>query len=417
MALEEIDLRGRSLPEAGTALLEAYDAAAEGERVTALLDDLRPALRMWLIEAGARHAIAEADAGTVRLVLVRARAPALTAAPGLHHIVSHPNGNLWAAGRDARVARIDGDSGEVAEIARVARKASHLAVDPSGRWLYLADFGGAELIVMDAGSLEVIARLPAPGGPQLPVSPAVGVVSVTGPGSGTVTIARKGRSGFSHRIVAVGAVPHHGATTTDGSHLLVACAGDGEVVKLDLDSGAVEGRIKAGAGAAHIAAHPDGARFYCANSFDGTLTAFSEDGEIFGTAPCGGWAHHPEVSHDGAHVFVANFLDDRVSVLDAATLARVGDLETEPYAHEIAISRDGQTLVLPGYGSDHIRLYDAATLELKSRIEVGASSPHAAFSRDGRWAYVTCSVDDHIARVDMKTGVVAGRLRLPPTAN
>lgn len=412
MTVKEIDLRGRSLPETGNALLKAYDTVAEGERVTALLDDLGPALRMWLIEAGARYAIAEADGGALRLVLTRARAPALTAAPGLHHIVAHRNGNLWCAGRDARVARIDGDSGEVAEIARVARKASHLAVDPSGKWLYLADFAGAELIVMAADSLEVIARLPAPGGPQLPLSPAAGVVCVTGPGSGTVTIARKGKRGFSHRIVAVGAVPHHCAATTDGRHLLVACAGDGEVVKLDLDSGAVEGRIKTGAGAAHIVAHPDGARFYCANSFDGTLTAFSEDGEVFGTAPCGGWAHHPEVSHDGAHVYVVNFLDDRVSVLNAATLARVGDLETEPYAHEIAISPNGQTLVLPGYGSDHIRLYDAVTLELKSRLKVGAGSPHTAFSRDGRWAYVTCSVDDHIARVDMMTGVVAGRLRL-----
>lgn len=412
MMVKEMDLRGRSLPATGTALIKAYDAAAEGERVTALIDDLGPALCMWLIEAGARYDIGEADTGTVRLVLVRARAPALTAAAGLHHIVSHANGNLWTAGRDARVARIDGDSGEVAAVAHVARKASHLAVDPSGRWLYLADFAGAELIVMAADSLEVIARLPAPGGPQLPVSPAMGVVCVTGPGSGTVTIARHGRRGFSHRIVAVGAVPHDSAATSDGRHLFVACAGDGEVVKLDLDSGAVEGRIKTGDGAAHIAAHPDGARFYCANSFDGTLTAFSSDGEVLGTAPCGGWAHHPEVSGDGAHVYVANFLDDKVSVLDAGTLAWVGDLDTEPYAHEIAISPDGQTLVLPGYSSDHIRLYDAATLELKSRIAVGAGSPHTAFSRDGRWAYVTCSVDDHIARVDMKTGVVAGCLHL-----
>lgn len=412
MAVKELNLRGRSLPETGTALLKAYDAAAESERVTALLDDLGPALRMWLIEAGVRYDVGKVDGGAWRLVLTRARSPALTAAPGLHHIVSHPNGNLWTAGRDARVARIDGDSGEVAEVARVARKASHLAIDPSGSWLYLADFAGAELIVMDAGSLEVIARLPAPGGPQLPVSPAEGVACVTGPGSGTVTIARKGRSGFSHRIVEVGAVPHDSAATRDGHHLFVACAGDGEVVKMDLDTGAIEGRIKAGAGAAHITAHPDGARFYCASSFDGTLTAFSEDGEVHGTVACGGWAHHPEVSRDGSHVYVANFLDDRVSVLNAGTLASVGDLETEPYAHEIAISPDGQTLVLPGYSSDHIRLYDTETLELKSRVAVGAGSPHTAFSRDGRWAYVTCSVDDHIARVDMKTGTVAGRIRI-----
>ncbi len=408
-----LDLTQHSVPEAGRTLLGAYDAAAPGDRVQARLDVLAPALHMWLIEAGARFDLHQDDADGVLLTLTRAQAPALTAAPGLHHIVSHKNGNLWTAERAARVARIDGATGEVMKVAAVAKKASHLAIDPDGKWLYLADFAGGELIIMDAETLTVAARLPAPGGAQLPVAAGPETVCLTGPGSGTLTIGRYINATWEHQIVSIGDTPHDSLSIDDGRHLFVACAGDGEVAKVRLDDGSIVGRIKTGAGAGHIAATPDGTRLFCANSFDGTLTAFSPDGVVFATVASGGWAHHPEVSHDGAHVYVANFLDDRVSVFDSETLGHVTDLETEAYPHEIAISPDGATLVLPGYSSDYARIYDAKTLRQRARVKVGAGSPHAAFTKTGERAYVTCAIDDHIAMVDIKTATVTDHLHLP----
>lgn len=419
-----LDLTGRSVPDAGRTLLAAYDAAAPGDRIAARLDALGPALHMWLIEAGARFEVQDTntdtetdtetdEGGPILLTLTRARAPALTAAPGLHHIISHENGTLWTAERAARVARIDGASGEIISIATVAKKASHLAVDPAGKWLYLADFAGAELVIMDAETLAVVARLPAPGGAQLPVAAGHDLVCVSGPGSGTLTIGRYVSGAWEHQIIKIGNTPHDSVVTKDGRALFVACAGDGDVAKIDLNDGKIIGRIKTGAGAGHIAAHPDGTRLYCANSFDGTLTAFSVDGQHLGTVPSGGWAHHPEVSRDGTHIYVANFLDDTVGVFNAETLERIDDLETEPYAHEIAISPDGATLILPGYSSDHVMIYNAKTLHLRSRLEVGAGSPHTAFSADGRWAYTTCSVANHITRIDMSNMTVDGYIQLP----
>ena len=84
----------------------------------------------------------------------------------------------------SRVARIDGAAGAVASVAHVADKGSHLALDPDGKWLYLADFAAGELVVMDAHSLDVAGRFAAPGGPQLPLAAGGGIACVTGPGSG-----------------------------------------------------------------------------------------------------------------------------------------------------------------------------------------------------------------------------------------
>lgn len=407
-----MNLTGLTLPQVGNALLSRYDETSEGGRITGRIDALDAALRMWLIEAGAHHAVIEELTGSLIITLIRAAAPALTAAPGLHHIVAHPDGRLWTAERAARVARLDGATGEVAAVATVAKKASHLAIDPSGKRLYLADFAGSELVVMNAATLAVEGRFPAPGGPQLPLAADQGIACVTGPGSGTLTIVRPANGGFAHQIVEVGNTPHDGVMAPDGIHAFIACSGSGDVAKVNLEDGTIDGRIATGSGAAHLAAHPDGTRIYCANSFDGTLTAFTPTGEILATVPSGGWAHHPEVSPDGHHVYVANFLDDTVTVFDAATLDRVADLETEPYAHEIAVSPDGATLVLPGYSSNYVRAYDAKSFELKARIEVGAGSPHAVFADGGKTAYVTCSIADHVARIDMETGERVTTIRI-----
>ena len=192
------------------------------------------------------------------IVLTRADSPALTAAPGLHHVITDGQGNIWTAERNSRVARIDGPSGGVAAVAAVAKKASHLAIDPDGAWLYLADFAGAELVVMDAQSLEVVARCPAPGGPQLPVAAPGSIAAVTGPGSNTLTILRRQADGFAHETIDIGATPHDSVVAQDGRTLYVACSGGGDIARVDLETGALTGRIEAGAGAGHLAAHPDG---------------------------------------------------------------------------------------------------------------------------------------------------------------
>jgi YVTN family beta-propeller protein len=408
-----IDCRGKSAPEAGRALIEHYNAAGPGERFMARLDAYPPGLRIWLLEAGARHSAEAAldGKGGWWLTLRRDASPAQGSIPGVHHVVAAGD-TVWAAQRASRVARIDAASGKVAASAAVAVKAAHMALGADARTLFIADAGGDRMVALRADDLAVEHEWPAPGMPQLPVAAPDGVVCVTGGASGTLTIARPLGGRYFEQTINVGRAPHDPLLAADCAHVLVPCAGDSEIVRVRLADGRIVGRCAAGDGPAHLALHPDGDRFYAANSWDGTLTCFTAEGEVLGSAASGGWAHAIEATPDGRLVYVANFLDDTLAVFDARTLQRLATLPTEAYPHGLDVSPDGRHVIATGFSSRFLRIYDAAAHAEIARVEVGQGSSHTAFLAGGARAYVGCSVDDHGACVNLGDCRLAGIMRM-----
>ena len=320
--------------------------------------------------------------------------------PGVHHLLSGPDGSVWVCERDRGVARIDGATRRVSVIRQVANKASHLALDARAGRLFVADPGANEVLALHAADLTVEQRWPAPGMPQLPVVSAASVVCVTGGATGTLTIARPHAGGYQVQTVEVGAYPHDPLTA--GEYVFVPCAGDAVVVKVRLSDGHIAGRCAVGNGPSHLAIHPDGTRMYSANSWDGTLSCLTTDGEPVAHAESGGWAHAIDITPDGRWVYVANFLDDTLAVFDAATLQRMALLPTEPYPHGLDISPDGRHVVATGFASKFLRIYDAVRHVELARVEVGLGSSHTAFlAGDATQAFVTCSVADHVACIDL----------------
>ena len=380
----------------GQEIIDRYNAAAPGTRFEAQVDELGPGLRMWLLEAGMRHTATREDR-TWRLVVERRASPAQGSIPGLHHLVAEGD-SLWVAERAQRVARIDTGSRKSIAVRAVARKASHLAL--RGGRLFVADPGANEVIALRADDLSEIARWPAPGMPQLPLASEQGIICVTGGATGTLTVAWPSGSGYRATTIGVGASPHDPCLDERGEHVFVPCAGEASVAKVRLHDAAIVGRIAVGDGPSHLALHPDGTRLYSANSWDGTVSCFSPEGERLAQAPSGGWAHAIEVSPDGAFVYVANFLDDTLAVFDAATLARVAVVATEPYAHGLDVSPDGRHVVTTGFCSDRMRIFGAADFRQVRSVAVGAGSSHTAFAADGS-AWVACSVADRLVRVDL----------------
>jgi YVTN family beta-propeller protein len=392
-------------------IIDRYNAAKAGDKFDVLTSELGVGQRMSLLEAGIRHeAVRQAD-GSWRLAIERRQAPAQGSIPGVHHLVSGSDCSLWACERAQRVARIDTGSKRVAAVRAVARKASHLALDERARRLFVADAEAGEIVALRADDLREVARWAAPGMPQLPLVSAEGVVCVTGGATGTVTIAWPKGGGYRPLTLEVGASPHDACLDGDGKHLFVPCAGDGKLVKLRLADGATVGEIKVGDGPSHLVLHPDATRLYSANSWDGTVSCITLEGERSAQAYSGGWAHAIDISPDGRVVYVANFLDDTVSAFDAASLQRTGTLATECYAHGLDISPDGRHLVATGFSSDHVRIYDPISQRQLARIEVGAGSSHTAFSQDNT-AWIGCSVSDHLACIDLVTLSCTARLHL-----
>lgn len=404
-----LDCRGKPYPETGSAIIESYNALTAGARMEVTLDAYPAGLKVWLLEAGARHTTERLDDGGWRLHVKRGLTPAQGSVPGVHHVVSAGD-SVWTCERAQRVARIDAHSRRVVASRHVARKASHLALGAKSGQLLIADSGGNEVIALRAADLEIEQRWPAPGGPQLPLASADGIVCVSGPASGTLTIARPRGAAYDVQTIAVGACPHDPLLSADEEHVFVPCAGDSAIVKVRLADGRVVGRCETGDGPSHLALHPDGNRIYAANSWDGTIACVSADGERIAHSHSGRWAHAIEVTPDGRWVYVANFLDDTLAVFDAVTLERVALLATDPYPHGLDISRDGRYAVATGFASEFVRVFDAGTQRELACIEVGQGSSHTAFT--GTDAYVGCSVSDHIACIDLAALVLKDRIRI-----
>ena len=399
----------RELPPAaaGRAMVERFNSMEHGAACEVVVRDYPPVLRVALLEAGIRHAAQPAPSGGWCLVMKRGAAPAQGSVPGVHHVVTDGD-SVWTCERGERVARIAADGVPVA-VARVARKASHLALEPRSGTLFVADAQANEVIALRAADLAVLARWPAPGAPQLPLAAADGSVCVTGGGTGTLTIATPRGGRYSERTVEVGSCPHDPLLDADGAHVLVPCAGSAELVKVRIADGRIAGRTRVGDGPSHLARRADG-RIYCANSWDGTVSCVSRDGEHIASAPAGGWTHAIDIAPDGCCVFAANFLDDSVTVLDADTLERIALLPAGEYPHGLDVSPDGRHLVVTAFAGDHVRVFDARAHRELGRIAAGRGSSHTAFCAGMAW--VGCSIDDHVARVDLATLSLTGQISI-----
>ena len=409
VAAAGIDCRGKTATEAGRAIIGRYNSLAAGTRFDALVDALPAELKIWLLEAGARHRAERRDDGAWRLAITRGVTPAQGSILGLHHVVSD-GASVWTCERGAHAVRIDAASRTVAAVGLVARKASHLAHHAQTQRLFVADSEADEVIMLRAADLAVEQRWAAPGGPQLPVVSSAGIACVSGPATGTLTIARPRGNGYAAQTLVVGANPHDPLIGGDEAHVFVPCAGDGSVVKVRLADGAVVGRCNVGDGPSHVAASADGGRLFVANSWDGTVTCFSADGEVLRSKASGGWAHAIDIAPDGKWVYVANFLDDTLAVFAAETLERVALLPTDPYPHGLDVTPDGRQVIVAGFGGDTVRLFDAAAHHELARIEVGLGASHAAYAAGD--AFIACSVADHVAAVQLDQRRVDARISI-----
>jgi Uncharacterized conserved protein len=407
-----VDCRAISGIESALSIVEAFSSLQPGEKLEALVSDYNAGMRMWLLEAGVRHKPVRDDDGNWRFVAERGVSPALGTTPGLHHIVANAEGTIWACQRGSMAARFEFGSKTAPKANAVMESGSHMAHDSAGKRVVIADPRASELVVLGSDDLSVKHRLKCPGNPQLPLITPEGIVCCAGSSTGTLTIARPHAGGYDVRVVEVGPMPHDPAISGDGKHLFVPCMGSHDLVKVRLNDGAIVGRVQVGDGPSHVESDPKHNRVYVANSWDGTLTAVSDDGQVIASAYSGAWAHAITLTMDGKNILVANFLDDTITVFDAATVKQVAQLETEPYPHGLDVSPDGRRVVVTGFSSEYVLVYDTATWGAIGRVKIGRGGSHTAFVQDGKIGIVTCEVDDHLACIDLTTGQDAGRLKL-----
>ena len=197
--------------------------------------------------------------------------------------------NSGANGSRARSFRVDPTSGMLTplnEVAAGGKGACHIAVHPTGKWVYTAHYGSGH----------------------------VGVLPVLADGSLGEPLATPLAGTKAHQVVIDRA----------GHFLFVPCLGVDQVVIYAIDpiSGALDPRppatLPAGAGPRHLAFAPDERRAYVFNELASTLTTFTVDPttatfsepQTVSTLPAGFTAKntgaHVVVTPDGQTIYASN---------------------------------------------------------------------------------------------------------------
>jgi YVTN family beta-propeller protein len=401
--MQVLDCRTLTEKEAVSAMIRRHNELLPGETFQALVSSYET-VRGGLLESRLRHREHGCEGGASRIAIERGVIAVPGSAPGAHHVLANADGQVWTCQRGPLAGRIDLQTRRLKAVRPVFKLGTHLAFDTAGKRIIVPDRRAGELVALDPDDLEVGQRWKVPGAPSGAVVGDDGIICTTGANS--LTIVRPMMRGDETQIVKVGARPHDPIIGRDGAHVFVPCLLDHDLVKVRLSDGQVVGRINVGHGPAHLALDPETGRLFVANSWDGTVTALSEDGIVLNRAESGGWAHAIDITPDGRWVWVANFFDDTVAVFDAATLQRKALLNTDPHPHGLNISPDGNRAVVTGYASSYVKIFDTDNWQELAHIEVGAGPSHTAFVPGSPMAAIACSVADHVTCVDLDAGRV-----------
>lgn len=270
-------------------------------------------------------------------------------------LAAHPAGDLYVASEtgDGAVVglRLGRRPGEARELGRQPSGGDwpcHLALDPAGRWLAVANYG--------SGTARLIPRLPdgAPGEPG-PVARHTG--------------------GGPDQARQEGPHAHSTIFSPDGRLAIVADLGIDRLMVYAVDeaTGALDprgaGLARPGSGPRHMAWHPGGRVLYVANELDSTVSAFAFDpaggalAEVahLTTLPPG--APHNQVADlhldaAGARLYVSNRGHNSIAVFSVAADGALAPLAIRPcggdWPRNFALSPSGRHLVVANQNSGEL---------------------------------------------------------------
>lgn len=318
----------------------------------------------------------------------------------------------------------------------------------AAQYAYITNSLSDDITVVDTATDTVVASIGGFQGPQ--------AIEVHPDGS-RLYVANNGLNGEGHTISVVDLATHTIVSTIDlgqyggpegmamypdGSRLYVATGGihqlppdgiDDQVVVIDLATETIKAVIPVGDHPWDVGVSPDGSKLWVANAHSETLMVIDPDTEtVTDTLLLGdggnnfGADHHTavvELSPDGSEAWVAHMHEDRLSVIDTATLAikqsldlRDPDCDPRPpdggkatkceHTMGMAFHPDGSKIYVGRFFKQEISVFDAKTYTELARVTVNKGPKALGMHPDGSRLYFGNQFDNLATVFDTTTDTV-----------
>lgn len=170
--------------------------------------------------------------------------------------------------------------------------------------------------------------------------------------------------------------PNHLDFSSDGSYLLASGEFSGFLVKLDLATQQITGKLSVGGQPVDVRLSPDGKLFYVANQRrNGVSVVDPVSMSEVSFIKTGRGTHGFVVSRDGRSLYVTNRQEGTISVIDFSSRQVVATWRTGGSPDMGGVSPDGSQLWVSGRYNGQVYVVDTSSGKLIKSIAVG-NEPH-----------------------------------------
>jgi YVTN family beta-propeller protein len=295
-----------------------------------------------------------------------------------------------------------------------------IAVDPVSHNVFVADYGGDSVSIIDGVSRSFVASLPMPtgGSAAFPIAAAFDVLNgkayvgtfysnfVSVIDGSDLSVAANIAMPYSHASgVRALAIDPTGAT----SKVYAAVFGKGIVTVIDGSTDTILKSIAVGSAPRALAVFASGSRrrVYVANRYSDNVSVI--DGvtdSVVATVPTGVAPKVIAVDPDTGFVYVTSPTSDNVTVIDdrdeATATIPVGD---NPIG--VGVDTAGRRVFVANYYGNSVSVIDADTLSVVATVTTGVNPYSIAVDQSSRKAYVSCYGGGSVTVIDSSLAAIS----------
>lgn len=278
------------------------------------------------------------------------------------------------------------------------------------------------LLIVDPGSLKVLAQVPVGNDPHEVIASADGKTAyASNYGSGAYNSLAVVDLATQKALPAIDLGPlrgPHGLVFVDGKVWFTAEAAKA-IGRYDPATKKVDWMLGTGQNRTHmIYVSPDTKSIVTTNVSSGTVSLIEQSVNQAGAPDwnetvvrVGSGSEGFDVSPDGKEIWVANAGDGTVSIIDVASKQVKETLAADVGgANRLKFTPDGKLVLISSLRGSGVTVIDTASRKTVKRIAVGRGAAGILMQPDGARAFVACSPDGYVAVIDLRSMEVVGRI-------